>query len=388
MKKIFAMPVMLLMLSLPDVRPEMFAPEYFIERSNAVEIIANHEQIEKINRGTAVHLPAKMHDLDTMPISEDARYGFFVRRTNIKFLPTDEISSDTPGDLEYDELQYSSGNVAEPLVAGERTSDDKWAHVYVANTEGWVKTEDIAVCRTKREWQRYKDSENFLIVTGNKFSLERSEYSPAISGLELHLGVKLPLVTGGEVSIEGRVPYANHIVLIPTRGADGFCKFEQAPIPFNRDVNIGYLPYTVENLVRLMYKKLGDRYGWGGMLDADDCSGYVIAVYRCFGFSLPRNSSEQAHAARVTDLSGMPDGKKAKIIRTLVPGALLYFKGHIMMLLGSVGEKIYVISAVGSFVPDKERIQTRTVVINSLNMRRANGNTWLHELLTAVELRP
>ena len=134
-----------------------------------------------------------------------------------------------------------------------------------------------------------------------------------------------------------------------------------------------------------------DAYGWGGMMDLMDCSLYTRDIYRCFGFELPRNTSWQIETPTDNvDLSGMTDEEKRKAIDGLEPGTLLMFSGHITMYIGSTGGKQYVISDMGS-AAETESISADAVVksifcvsVNSLDVRRRNGNTWLSEMKMAV----
>ncbi|WP_310605315.1 C40 family peptidase [Anaerosporobacter sp.] len=69
----------------------------------------------------------------------------------------------------------------------------------------------------------------------------------------------------------------------------------------------------------------GNRYVYGGtsLTNGTDCSGFVMSVYKNFGFSLPRTSSEQG----VT-------GKKIASISQAQPGDLIAYYGHIGIYIG------------------------------------------------------
>ena len=59
-----------------------------------------------------------------------------------------------------------------------------------------------------------------------------------------------------------------------------------ALLPETAEVSIGYLPLTQENIAMVALQTLGDTYGWGGMLDAEDCTGKIRTIYACFGLSV------------------------------------------------------------------------------------------------------
>jgi len=63
-------------------------------------------------------------------------------------------------------------------------------------------------------------------------------------------------------------------------------------------------------------------------------------------------------------------------------GTLLNFPGHQMMYLGKIAGNYYVVSAVSSIMSplSGKRQRTRDVQINTLDIRRANGKTWMQAL--------
>lgn len=130
---------------------------------------------------------------------------------------------------------------------------------------------------------------------------------------------------------------------------------------------------------------LGNAYGWGGMLSSQDCSGYARDVYRCFGLEMGRNTTHQAEQpVRKYNLEDKTDEEKTEIIKSLPLGAELIFTGHAMIYLGCEGDKLFVISSVSNLMVDGVKTRVRGVVINTLDIKRANGNSWLRSLHTAT----
>ncbi|MBR4869827.1 MAG: S-layer homology domain-containing protein, partial [Oscillospiraceae bacterium] len=82
------------------------------------------------------------------------------------------------------------------------------------------------------------------------------------------------------------------------------------------------------------------------------------------------------------DMANMPVDEKLQILDKLPLGASLCFSGHEMMYLGKVNGKHYVISTVSSIMSPEtgKRLRTRDVMINTLDVKRANGQTWLEAL--------
>ena len=157
-------------------------------------------------------------------------------------------------------------------------------------------------------------------------------------------------------------------------------------------VSVGYLPLTSQNVLRVAFSMLGDAYGWGAMLDSADCSSYIRDIYKCFGLELPRNTTwQEAMPVVKCEMGKLPqnaegDAVKAALLDTLPPGAVLYFPGHTMMYLGKVDGNYYVISSVSS-VADPETgkyLRVRSVVVNTLSMKRMSGKTWMNCLDMAL----
>ena len=148
---------------------------------------------------------------------------------------------------------------------------------------------------------------------------------------------------------------------------------------------------TKKNILKVAFSCLGDRYGWGGMLHAMDCSMYTRSIYRCFGLELPRNTTwQRAMPTYKVEMGPMTDKEKRKAISKLPVGTLLMFSGHITMYIGEVGKKQF-ISDMGTVSETEESIgqtvaakKKYCVSINSLDVRRAAGTTWLNEMLTGI----
>lgn len=103
---------------------------------------------------------------------------------------------------------------------------------------------------------------------------------------------------------------------------------------------------------------MGTPYLWGGASPLMmDCSGFSQLVYRLHGYQLPRDADQQQNSTRAV-----------KAIADLKPGDLVFFDSanHMGIYLGE-GQVIHCSSSKGG------------VVINSLDPRAKNYDTWLHK---------
>lgn len=324
------------------------------------------------------------------------RYGIAVHRTDLRAYPTDAIITDDPGDMDFDYVQLSGVAVGEPVIIQGASAGGEWLYCATDNCGGWIKASDIAICQSRSEWlSAWKfPASRSLVVTESRFALEYSNTEPALSGLVLTMGTVLERAdedgpTGSRTSglIANRSAYQNHVVWIPTRSEDGSLRRVKALISERHEVHEGYLPMTRRNILHTAMNALGDAYGWGGMLSAEDCSGYTRGIYACFGMKLPRNTTWQAATPLFRyDLNYLPDDHKREVIGSLPAGSLLYFNGHAMLYLGEKDGEPYVLSSISSTMnPNGSgKLRVRSVVINNLSLKRANGSTMLQSLHTAV----
>ena len=116
-----------------------------------------------------------------------------------------------------------------------------------------------------------------------------------------------------------------------------------------------------------------------------------MAVYRCFGFRLARDSSDQARMPFPSiDLKGLKPAEKKAALRRSAPGSLLLFQGHIMLYLGWQDDRYYSISAAGRCClhSGEPAVSAGTAFLCELgSICRKNGRSWLSELQKVLEPR-
>ncbi len=228
------------------------------------------------------------------------------------------------------------------------------------------------------------------MVWGDKVFTETSIVGADRSDLMLTMGTVLELakdVNPNEL-IDNRAAYNNYAVWVPVRNDDGTYSKKLTLISEHKKVSAGFLTLTKTNISKVVFSALGNTYGWGGSLNSDDCSGYMRNVYKCFGLELARNTTWQSSMPMAkVNMQYMAKEEKIKFFDELPFGTILYFNGHEMMYLGERNEKYYVISSVGSIMqPENPKVKQRirSTIVNTLDVKRANGNTWFDELTVAL----
>jgi len=427
---------------LPDVTREMSSPSFWTEET---DILMSFDEIEKLNEETISTKGTNMYDLknltevvDGISLNEailkssqadaqyylgwtyfestekatqkdydkmientqnpDAKkeqkvlYGIATKRTEIRTFPAPVAIWDDPADSDFDYQYLVSIRVNEPVVITSKSKDGKYYLAKSICCSGWIPADSVAICKNKDEWISAWDIKNddALVVWGDKVFTENSVVGAETSDLMLTMGTVLELakdINPNEL-IDNRAAYNNYVVWIPVRNDDGTYSKKLTLISEHKKVSEGYIPLTKANISKVVFSTLGNTYGWGGSLYSDDCSGYMRNVYKCFGMELARNTTWQSSMPMAkVDMQYMPKEERIKFLDALPFGTILYFNGHEMMYLGSQSEKYYVISAVGTIMQPENpsvRQRIRSTIVNTLDVKRANGNTWFDELTVAL----
>ncbi|MBE7019231.1 MAG: hypothetical protein E7413_05090 [Ruminococcaceae bacterium] len=427
---------------LPNVTSEMSSPSYWTQED---EILMSYEEIEKLNEETLFTKGTNMYDLKNQPETIDGialneallkssqadasyylgwtyleceekatqedydnmiantqnpdaeqeqkvLYGIATKRTALRTFPSDIAIWDDLTDIDFDYQYLASVRVNEPVVI---TSKSKDGNYYLAKSiccSGWIPVDSVAICRDKEEWISAWDIEtdDVLVVWGDKVYTETSIDGASTSDLMLTMGTVLELAKDVKPTeiIDNRSAYHNYVVWIPVRNDDGTYSKKLTLISEHKKVHVGFLPLTKTNISKVVFSALGNIYGWGGSLNSDDCSGYMRNVYKCFGMELARNTTWQsAMPMAKVDMQYMSKEESMKFLDALPFGSILYFNGHEMMYLGSRNGNYYVISAVGTIMQPENpsvRQRVRSCVVNTLELKRSNGKTWMEELTVAL----
>ena len=335
-----------------------------------------------------------LSNIDGVPDEIQVRYGFTTKRMTLRMYPTEDRVFDDPYDQLFDFILYSECMPYMPCYVLHESSDGSYYYVVFDSYAAWVRADAVALCTDKEDWLARQNPANWLTVTAREIRLGDDPYSYFTSDLVLPMGTKMELIPADEAPsvVSERTTYGDYVVRVPTRGDDGYVVDEYVLIPVSDDVTVGYLPFTPANIVRQAMKLQGDRYGWGGDLRANDCTGITREIYRCFGVLMPRVGQSNVTGVYKEDVSGIAEEDKLAIISNLYPGSLISFPGHMMIYLGTVDGVPYVISAVGTFVEpaggSTEVLHPRSVVISSLYVRRANLTPWLNTVTTVLTITP
>ena len=262
--------------------------------------------------------------VETLSDVNNLRYGITNKRTILKSFPTYLSSYNTKGDAEFDKFMETAIYPLEPIAIYWQSIDDQWIFGSIYNYTGWIPKNDITI-GSKEEIFDIINKDEFLTVIAPQVVIE---------DIIFDMGVRIPIKEVKENS---------YAIYIPTDHKEHL--YEIVEITKSEDFKLGYLPYTKDNLLKQALKFYGEPYGWGGMNNSRDCSGFILDIHRVFGLKLPRNAGQQAlnplgisHEFNENDLQD-----RLKILDTMEVGTALYMPGHAMIYIGKDKGQHYMI---------------------------------------------
>ncbi len=336
--------------------------------------------------------------LESVPQAQTTRYGMVVRRADLRTFPTRLRVFHAPGDTDIDRFQESALFPATPVAIVHESRDRAWYFVISPDYAAWVEKQSVAEGDRQQVFD-YGRHSPYTIITGATVRTVHAPERPQVSDLQLDMGVRVPMLADWprDKPVNGQHPGFAHVVKLPIRTDAGMLDFSPALLPRSADVSEDYLPLTRANLLRQAFKFLGERYGWGHSFAGRDCSGFVAEVYRSFGLYLPRNTGDQANAHALNRIGLEPSMERDHRYRLLGAsqvGDLLYFPGHVMMVVGHEGGTPWVIhdvhgmhlrAADGSV----DRLLLNGVVVTPLApMLAADGSPIVDHITAIQRIRP
>ena len=272
--------------------------------------------------------------------------GIIVERSNLRSFPSDIHFYETNTLNNFDMLQETELLVGTNVLILHESLDKVWNFVISPTYAGWVKKDSIAIINNKNE--DLFNSKDFIVVTDSKVIIENKV---------LDMSVKLPYL---ETTQDG------YLIALPKKDKDGYLDYDKVTISRDK-AHINYLDYTKKNVLIEAFKYEGVPYSWGGMDYGVDCSSYVANVYRTFGIYFPRNTKEQNKSiGTITNLEGKSNQDKLKLIENTEP-SLLFQSGHVMLYLGKINDKHYIIHASGDIKNLKVLV---TILDNSTHLSK------------------
>jgi len=305
------------------------------------------------------------------------RYGLVVHYASQRFLPTKQGLYEEKNDYDFDQLQNSALDVGTPVAVVHTSADGLWYYTLTAISDGWVEAKNIALGDVNQVKQ-FAEDRDFGVVIKPKADIflneDMTDYYDYV-----RMGMRLPLsgVDAGRVTVN-----------VPVMGADGTLTVQEGYMNAE-DVSTGFLPFTARNIYKQALMMLNQPYGWGDMYGEQDCSRFLQMVFATVGIDLPRDSWAQAQVSNSAvdfDEKNNDGIKIAAIAKATGANTLLAMRGHIMLYLGTVDGKPYVIHDTTGYkkIEDQKEINYAIdrVIISDLSLGQGTQKGSLLRRLT------
>lgn len=259
----------------------------------------------------------KIENIKTIP------KGIIIKRANLRSFPTNSHLYTTNNN--FDRFQQTELHVNTPVLIIHVSKDNKWYFIISFFYTGWVEKDNVANAH-ESDFEYFINNKSFGIITVPSVNIENTI---------LDMSVKLPYL--GETNNKVKL-------FLPIKNNNGFVDGKTIILD-KKSVNIGYLPFTKENEIKIAKKYEGSKYSWGGLDNGVDCSSFISNVYRTFGFYFPRNTSNQSKSVgKIISLDNKTESQKLEIINNTEP-SLLFKPNHVMLYIGKCNGKHYIIHA-------------------------------------------
>jgi hypothetical protein len=350
---------------------EIKAKGYFFSNGETASDLFFQDQLGNLN-------------LTSVPAMIEPEFGFVLRYTDQRFLPTADGLYEEQGDWDFDYLQNNALQLATPVVILHKSFDGQWFYALGPTSDGWVKAKDIVIC-TLKEIEDYLSADAWAVTVEAKADVFLDAQLTKFDQY-VQMGARFPKEKKQEA--QGVVA-----IKVPSVRNDGRFVFKTAYIEKN-DISDGYLSYTARTIYKQAFKLLNQPYGWGGMYGEQDCSRFLQEIFATVGMDLPRDSKYQAKAGlEVATFDAITpavaEAQKKEFFNKPVGGVLiLTLKGHIMLFLGVADHRPYAIHSVWAYrepVGDEDRVRViNHVTVSDLDLGEGSRKGSLFKRLTGV----
>src|SRR5665648_236012 len=404
----------------PKVKEFMLKPGYWTKKiRNAEKLILNEEEIIEFNKKSFRKMKSKgyeewLYDLETYPetitgeellntmktySSEDVfsnkscydihanKIPKIYKKEDIRAFPTDTVFAEDPKGIDFDLFQLTVLPVGSPIAILHQSKNGKWYYIQSMIYKGWVKRENTALAKNKKDVFDYVNSDKFLMVTESRIETEPNPFINEISNILFQMGDKIPLIDFDEIpesipinNLHAQSPQGCYIVKIPIKDEEEHLEFRLALVARSNELYEGYLPYTRGNIIRQAFKLLGERYGWNGMFIRRDCSQFIMNVYRTMNIIIPNFTKMQEEGAAGKSIKfGGSIKDREDILNQLEPGDPLHLKGHVVMYLGKAANNYYIIHSGAGYGIKNEDGSVKPVTVHGVFISE------VHQLLMSGE---
>lgn len=292
-------------------------------------------------------------------------YGVLVRHTLHRIMPTN-VQTFWSQYAWQDLFQATGLETGEPVAVLHRSKRGDWLYVRTTMSFGWVPRENVAVAPAARV-REVIEARSFLVSLDHRVPVYRNrERTDWVN--DLFMGAKLPLA--------GKTSSGYH-VRVPVCGPGGTLEVIDGWIAPDAAVSVGYQPFTRRNMIETAFRLLGRPYGWGGSCHERSCSELVRTVLKTFGIRVARGMlNEINYADTVFSMkeNAAPETKYRVLDNCGAGATLCGSRQHIVIYLGAVDGRYYVIHSNGYSYHDREGTEFRVGRVSVNDMELEGGS--------------
>lgn len=261
--------------------------------------------------------------------------GITLTNTSLRLLPMSQPLFYDPSlageGFPFDMIQNSSIPAGTPVFILHQSADKAWGYVTSSYAEGWIPLSEMAF--VDEAFITEYENHPWVAIIRERVPLALSKGPYLFEG---SIGMQFPLVSKTETS---------WTVWVPVTTEYQYAELKEVTIP-KSSAQLKPFSLTPEHMADLANQLIGQPYGWGGLYHNRDCASMIQDLFTPFGIWLPRNGNDQGLRGglyiSVKDLSAAD--KEKMIIRNGIPFlTLIWFKGHIMIYVGSENGKALVL---------------------------------------------
>jgi hypothetical protein len=313
-----------------------------------------------------------------IPNSITPRYGILVAHTLNRVLPSNEVMYGSP-DGWTDSNQSTALDTFSPVAVLHASPNADWYYVRSELAFGWIPAGNVAFGSPK-EIEQYTNSKDFIVSLVHKVPVYSDKEFKNFA-TDLYMGEKAKLT---KKTSEG------YQVVIPSRKGNASLEFITAWVKPDAKVNVGYQAYTQRNVLNTIFSLLYRPYGWADQSNERDCCGTQKAVLRTCGILTGRWTSHELHSSDHVYAfpRNTPKEVKYKYLDTCESGiTLIGNAGHIIMYLGKVDDKYFVIHQGGYGYTDDKGVRRPYERVN-VNDSELEGGSNVNGWTEITEMKP
>ena len=294
---------------------------------------------------------------EAIPDTVIPRYGMLVKHTLNRIMPSNEAGFGSQNSW-LDGLQANSLETGMSVAILHTSKRGDWYYVKSEISFGWIPAVNVAEGSIKKI-RHLSEPDEFVIAVSHKVPVYTdSDFNAYLT--DIYLGSRLRLIKETD---------DGYRMLVPFRREDGSLDAVKGWIKPDAEVSTGFQPFTQKNVIETVFRLLYRPYGWAGSDHERDCCGTMKSVLKTFGIMTPRWTTHELHSANQVTVFPKGTAKEVKysFLDSCEPGITLCgFNGHIVMYLGKVDGKYFVIHQSGYNYRDEEGTTFRVarVIVN------------------------